>query len=175
MRIYLMGFMGVGKTYLGRELAKQLGFRFLDLDESIERKAGTSISGYFEQFGEEKFRLLEAECLRETVGWDNYVIATGGGAPCYHHNVQWMNEHGITIFLHAESSLLATRLSKEAATRPLIAQLTAEDLAGFISKKLAERLPFYELAQVQFDVPSKGLEGVDVLAKYLKRFFSKKI
>jgi shikimate kinase len=174
MRIYLIGFMGVGKTYLGRELAKQLGFGFLDLDESIERKAGTSISGYFEQFGEEKFRLLEAECLRETIERDNnLVIATGGGAPCFHHNMQWMNEHGITIFLHAESSVLATRLSEEVASRPLIAHLTEEELAGFIAKKLAERKSFYELAQVQFDVPPKGMEGVDVLAKYLKRFFSK--
>ncbi|MBK8564274.1 MAG: shikimate kinase [Saprospiraceae bacterium] len=175
MRIYLIGFMGVGKTYLGSALAKQLGFGFLDLDESIERKAGKSISSYFEQFGEHKFRQLETECLHETIAWDHHVIATGGGAPCFNQNMEWMNEHGITIFLNAGSSILTTRLAQEAAKRPLVAKLTKEELAGFVSKKLEERMLFYGQAQVQFEASQSGLDGIDVLAKYLKRFFKKKM
>lgn len=165
--------MGAGKSYLGQALAKQLGFDFVDLDDVIEKKANLSIAEVFEQHGESAFRRLEAEALRSFSASQNVVVATGGGAPCFHDNMHWMNENGITIYLHAPAELLALRLAPEKSHRPLISQLDDANLTNFIAAKLNERAPVYGESQLQFDVPPTGTSGIASLADYLERFFSK--
>lgn len=172
MRIFLVGFMGVGKTYLGRALAKSLGFDFVDLDELIENRTGMSVPAIFQQFGEAVFRQIEAESLRSLSNLPS-VVATGGGTPCFHGNMTWMNENGITIYFHATPTLLAERLRHEKLARPLLADVPFEELGNFIENKISERAHFYENSQIQFDVPTNGMDGIDALTNYLNRFFPK--
>lgn len=99
MRIFLIGFMGCGKSTLGKKLATKLGYDFIDLDYQLEKQMGTSIGNYFAANGEEAFRKLESKTLKEFDYPINGVIATGGGTPCYFDNMDWMNSNGITIYM----------------------------------------------------------------------------
>lgn len=171
MRIFIIGFMGAGKSYLGNKLAKQLNFDFVDLDEMIERKLSMPISRVFEQYGELGFRQIEADCLHGLAKNERVVVSTGGGAPCFFENMKWMNENGITIYFSASTDLLTRRLQPEKAHRPLLASLSDAELAQFIQTKLAERGPFYEQCHLQFAVPDEGYSGIEALSKYLIRFF----
>ncbi len=132
-----------------------------------------SVSAIFQQFGEPAFRQMEAESLRSLTDFSSAVVATGGGAPCFHDNMAWMNENGITVYLHATPVLLAERLQHEKAVRPLLADVPDEELGNFIEAKISERANFYENCQIQFDVPANGQDGIDALTKYLSRFFPK--
>lgn len=171
MRIFITGFMGVGKSYLGRELARLLGFAFTDLDDAIEAAAGMTVAAIFKEKGEAAFRQLEASCLRALGQQQRAVVATGGGTPCFHGNMAWMNDHGITVYFFASPALLAARLEAEKDERPLLAGLKPRELAAFIERKLEERDAYYSMCHLQFQVPDRGLQGVDVLAAYLRRFF----
>ncbi len=170
MRIYLVGFMGSGKTYLGRQLASRLGFQFFDLDQEMERQTGKTISQIFEEEGETFFRNLEASSLRLTEKLSNCIIATGGGAPCFFQNMAWMNDHGITIYLQAKPDLLARRLENEAHQRPLLEGKNGQPLLDLIEKKLVERVGFYEQAHLSLEILDDGEEAEEELAKYLWRF-----
>lgn len=97
-RIFLIGFMGCGKTTLGRKLATRLGYTFYDLDHLLEEQAGMSVAEYFSSFGETAFRLAESEILKNTSYGENAVISTGGGLPCFFDNMDWMKAHGITLY-----------------------------------------------------------------------------
>lgn len=169
MIIFLTGFMGSGKTYLGKALADQLGFAFLDLDALIEVGEGLCIAEIFGRVGEQAFREMEARYLRTLAGHHHLVVATGGGAPCFFNNMDWMNGHGVSIYLHAEPALLAARLAGEKEKRPLLRQLDDGQLLAFIESKYSERRPFYDRANLQFDVPESGMAGIEALAGYLKR------
>jgi shikimate kinase len=163
--------MGAGKSYLGKELARLLGFAFADLDEVIEASAGMSVATIFEELGEAAFRELEAACLRGFSEQEQTVVATGGGTPCFHQNLDWMNEHGITVYFFANPNLLASRLEAEKDKRPLLARLRPGELEAFIERKLEERAIYYGMCHLQFQVPVLGFDGVDALAGYLRRFF----
>jgi len=113
LRIYLIGFMASGKSETGRELARLLGMPFQDLDDRIEEEAGRSIPDLFAAQGERSFRALESRLLKETGALAGAVIATGGGAPCYHEGMDWINRSGLSIFLDAAQEELARRLSEE--------------------------------------------------------------
>jgi shikimate kinase len=173
MRIFLIGFMGAGKSFLGKALANSLDIGFVDLDEVIEKEAGMHISAIFETMGEATFRQLEAAALRSLLDLDDIVVATGGGAPCFNDNMDWMNENGVTVYLFAEVPLLARRLRNEMIKRPLLAALPEGGLEDFLHTKIAEREAYYGKSQLQFDVPQEGFSGIDALTYYLKRFFSK--
>lgn len=164
--------MGAGKSFLGRILAEQLGFQFIDLDEFIEAKAGAPIAGIFQKSGETGFREMEASCLRDLTSQQQIVVSTGGGCPCFHGNMEWMNENGITVYFCADTALLVQRLLPEKAHRPLIADVPTEELAGFIESKMSERTSFYEKSHLKFLVPHQGTQGLDELGKYLRRFFT---
>lgn len=144
--IFLLGFMGSGKTYWARRLAERLGWNFLDLDEVVKQRAGCSVAQIFEEKGEAAFRELERETLHSLTFLENTVVATGGGTPCFYDNLDWMRARGLTIYLQAPAPLLAQRLQPEKALRPLLAYLPENGLLPFIEGKLAERLPFYEQA-----------------------------
>jgi shikimate kinase len=169
MRIFVLGFMGAGKSFLGKVLAERLGYNFVDLDEMIEAKMAMPIPSIFQQLGEPAFRIIEAECLRGTAQHERLVVATGGGTPCFLDNLDWMNDNGITVYFSASSKLLAERLLTEKANRPLIAELPNDELDSFIAAKLSERAPFYERSHLKFLVPENGKVGIDELSNYFKR------
>lgn len=147
-RYYLIGFMGAGKTYWGKRMAQALNCPFTDLDEAIEQRHGMSIPTIFEQFGEHTFRHWERQMLIETAEIPHLVVATGGGTPCFANNMDWMNQHGVTIFLPVPVPVLAKRLSHQMDSRPLLRGIDPAELHRFIAQKLQERLPYYEKATV---------------------------
>ncbi len=164
MKVFLVGFMGSGKTTIGKKLANYLKCDFIDLDKLIETKVGMSIVQYFELHGESAFRDLEREVLQKTDFPENVIIATGGGAPCFGDNMSWMNENGLVAYLSLSPKALASRLENSKTDRPLIRNLKGDELEGFISAKLAEREPFYN--QSKFVVSASDLTA-ERLAFYL--------
>jgi shikimate kinase len=148
MNIYLIGFMGSGKSYTGQQLAIALAWPFVDLDTRMEQQEGRSIAQIFEQEGETYFRELEAQTLRGTLADAPAVVSCGGGTPCFHHNMDWINAQGHSVYLQASVRLLASRLKKGQEHRPLIRGLDQEALEQFIASRLAEREVFYQQAQV---------------------------
>jgi len=159
MKIFLIGFMGAGKTHWGRLLSEKLGIRFFDLDEQVTEQAGKSIPEIFATEGEEQFRLLEKEVLYIiTESHDSFVMACGGGSPCYFNNIEYMNQAGTTVWINTQPDTLFERLVKEKDKRPLIKDLSVEQLRSFISKKFADRKIYYEQATVTVDEEPVQLE-----------------
>ncbi len=146
MRIFLLGLMGSVKTTVGKTLAKKLALPFYDLDELIEMWIGMSVSEYFAKFGEEKFRILEQEVLYGSFSLNGAVIATGGGTPCFFDNLEQINKHGISIYLQANEKLLCSRLKEGKEKRPLISNLSDDELANYMADLLEKREPFYAKA-----------------------------
>ena len=153
MKVFLVGFMGSGKSTLGKKLSELMNVSFIDLDSKIEESEGKSVNEIFRERGEEYFRNLEAEALRAIARIRNAVIATGGGAPCFYDNMEWMNENGVTVYLKAEPGELYHRLLKERETRPLLAHLGDVALFDYIMSSLAHREPYY--AQATIKLPLK--------------------
>ncbi|TVQ08067.1 MAG: shikimate kinase [Bacteroidetes bacterium] len=147
MIIFLIGFMGSGKTTLGKRLAKKIDYRFTDMDHFLEEKEGMKVSEIFEQKGEKYFREMEKAFLESLEVEENVVIATGGGAPCWGQNMEIMNQKGVTVYLKMSPASLASRLEKARTIRPLIAGLEPEHLQHYIEKKLQEREPWYNKAR----------------------------
>ena len=146
-RIYLVGMPASGKTTFGKRLAKALNYPFFDLDWEIEKKSGMSIPDIFSKNGEEHFRLLERETVRE-VSPSPAVISTGGGAPCFHGNMDWIVHSGFAIFLDMPVKVLADRAWKRAGSRPLLNQSSLEEMKQEIELKREHRLPFYQKAHL---------------------------
>lgn len=151
MKVFLIGFMGAGKTTFGKKLAKKLKCPFFDLDHLIEEITGSTVGEYFAAHGEVKFRELEKEILQTHPLPENFVLSTGGGAPCFHDNMDWMNENGQTIYLQLTPKALATRLENAKEDRPLIKGLTGDDLIKFISDRLETRDIYYKKAHFIVD------------------------
>lgn len=147
-RIFLVGYMGSGKTTIGRELSKKLGFEFIDTDIYIENRFHKTINEIFATMGEEKFRQIETNILKEVSDFENVIIAAGGGTPCFNNNMEIMKEKGIVIFLNPDIDELTYRLNLVKATRPLIKDKTEAEMRGFIEKMLPSRLPFYTQAHI---------------------------
>ncbi|WP_282776889.1 shikimate kinase [Phaeodactylibacter xiamenensis] len=164
MQIYLIGFMGSGKSYTGRQLAQLLNRRFIDLDDWIEQEAGLSIREIFEQQGEAHFRKAEAEAVRKMAEELSAVIATGGGTPCFHQNMEWMNANGLTVYLDTSPEVLFQRLKSGRGHRPLIRSLTDEGLRAYISQKLRERTPYYQQASIVYAQKTGGEAVAEDLA-----------
>lgn len=148
MRIFLIGFMGCGKTTSGKRLAAALNCEFYDLDHQITAVAGMSIPLYFEAHGEDAFRLLERKTLQEFPYPADCVISTGGGTPCFFDNMEWMNANGLTVFIDMPPLALAKRLEQGKYKRPLLKDLDEQGMVKFITEKLQDRLPFYNNARV---------------------------
>lgn len=146
-RLYLLGFMASGKSFLGKKLALDLGLSFVDLDDLIEEKEACSIAMIFEKKGEAYFRALEQECLHETALLENHLIALGGGTPCFFLNMEWINNNGISFFLDVPLEILVQRLLLEPNKRPLLKGKNREELQLFVAKKLEERRPYYNKAK----------------------------
>ncbi|MDO5665651.1 MAG: shikimate kinase [Bacteroidia bacterium] len=148
LRIYLIGYMGVGKTTIGKKLAEVLDIGFIDLDKFIESKYHKTISELFSEVGEREFRLIEQKSLLEVSEIENVVISTGGGTPCFFDNIELMNRTGVTVYIHAEPEELAARLRASKTVRPIVSGKTKEELTPFITNHLSERERFYKQAQI---------------------------
>lgn len=143
-RIFLIGFMGSGKTAMGKLLAKNLSLSFIDLDAYIENKYHKSISQIFEEEGEASFREKERACLYEVADFEDVVISTGGGTPCFFDNMDYMNSRGETIYLKLQPEHLQQRLSSSKTNvRPLVKNKTGDELLEYITHLLEIREPFY--------------------------------
>jgi shikimate kinase len=147
-KVYIIGFMGSGKTTAGLKLASMLGWSFTDLDRSIEEHTGKTIPQIFSEKGEKHFREVEAEMLRKLQPASNMVISTGGGTPVYADNMEYMLSTGLTLYLKLTPGQLKSRLAKSGDKRPLISKLSDEDLLGFIEEKLQYREKWYGRAEL---------------------------
>jgi len=165
MRYFITGYMGCGKTTIGRRLANRLGHAHLDLDEYFEEKYKTSISMFFERYGEDSFRKLEHELLKEVIDkHSDIVISCGGGTPCFYNNMDLMNLSGITIYLKLAAAMLASRLSSSPFRyrRPKLQGLEKQVLLQTVTAHLLEREPYYSQSHVVLDVfEMKPVEIVD--------------
>lgn len=146
MPIFIIGYMGAGKSTLGRKLAEELGLQFIDTDIFIENRFRERIIDMFARIGEEAFRRRERNIIEELSGMTDCVIATGGGLPCYNDNIKIIKENGLSIYLQASAEHLATRLELCKRTRPSIRNKTGTELLGHIQQALQERSPIYEQA-----------------------------
>jgi shikimate kinase len=166
MRIYLIGYMGSGKTTLGHQLASALGLLFIDLDKYIEERNYKTVPQLFSEFGEDEFRIRERKALEEVSDFNDVVVSTGGGAPCFFDNMELMNRTGITLFLNIDIPTLVERLLKSKTDRPLIRGKSNEELTVFIHEMLQKRLPYYEQAQLRISQSDSLLEDVlDIIRK----------
>ena len=147
MIIFLIGFMGSGKSTTGKQLAKRLGYNFIDTDNLIVEKLGMSVNEIFDRLGEKSFREHETRLLNELILKNNLVVSTGGGLPCHGDNLDLMNIYGQSVYLKASSSALHDRLSSRKNKRPLIKDLSDVELMAFIENKLSEREEYYTRAK----------------------------
>lgn len=148
MKIFLIGFMGCGKSTLGKKLAVKMAYDLIDLDHKVEEAAGSTIADYFSAHGEDTFRRLESDTLKNWEYPKNCIVATGGGTPCFFDNMDWMNANGLTIYIDMPAIALAKRLEKGAAKRPLLKGLSEAALVNFIEEKLEDRRPFYQKSRL---------------------------
>lgn len=150
MKYFIVGYMASGKSTFGKELAKDKGLPFLDLDECVESREGRSISEIFAKEGEEYFRKREREILHEICNEaDEFVLATGGGTPCFFDNMDYMNQEGTTVFLNTSPLVIVDRLKRQRANRPLLAMYSDNELEFFVREHLESRLSFYLKAKEQ--------------------------
>ncbi len=155
--IYLVGFMGSGKSYWGKRIADTLEINFIDLDDYLETKAGKTIASIFEEHGEAYFRKLEKKCLEEVSLLENTIISLGGGTPCFFDNIETINQTGISIFLKTSVDTIIERLKNETNHRPLLKEKSLDELRTFIQEKLESRNQFYEKSQFVVNTESENV------------------
>ena len=158
--VFLVGYMGSGKSTTGQLLAEQLNWPFFDLDQEIEDKTGRSIPDIFKEEGEEVFRTIEHDSLWELVAmYSKGIVATGGGTPCFQDNLEVMKKNGKGIFIDVPETLLFDRLRTQIFTRPVLASMNEDQLMEFIAQHLRDRRPFYQQADyiVRGDQPDENL------------------
>lgn len=151
IRIFLTGYMGAGKTTLGKAFAKAKGIDFIDLDWYIEKRFHKTIRELFAERGEDGFRTIEKNMLREVGEFENVLISIGGGTPCFFDNMEYMNQQGETVFLDVPIDVLFRRLKIAKHQRPILKDKNDEELRLFIEEALQNRLPFYQQAHHSFD------------------------
>lgn len=171
--IFLIGYMGSGKSTFGRALARCLNKEFIDLDFYIEQRFRMSISRIFKEKGEKEFRRMESNLLREAGEFEDVIIACGGGTPCFDDNMDFMNTRGLTICLEAKLGRLMERLRLKPGKRPLIDGMNDVELRNFIVYHLEERSPFY--SQCELRLESSELENVKEIDMTIKKFISENV
>lgn len=154
MLVFLIGFMGSGKSFIGKKIAEQMNYNFVDLDTYIVENEQLTISEIFEKYGESVFRSKENTHLKSLFSLKNTIVATGGGTPYFFDNMNLMCKNGITIYLYVKNEILFSRLKNEREKRPLIAGISDEELMNTIKIKIAERSANYENAEAIFEVKS---------------------
>jgi shikimate kinase len=165
-KIFLIGMMGSGKSYWAKKIAKWNKCVGYDLDDLIEMNEEKSIPEIFSEDGEDTFRKTEAKILRWFKEKKKFVIATGGGTPCFHDNMHWMKKEGVVIWLDESIEVLVSRLTTEKVQRPLIANLDENEIAKFVQEKLIERNPFYQ--QANYRITSEDIKEANLKKIILK-------
>lgn len=163
LKIFLVGFMGSGKTHWGKIWASKNHLNFFDLDSKIERAFKMTITEIFEKKGEEKFRELERYHLRKFQTKKNFLLSCGGGTPCFSDNLDWMKSQGKVFYLKASPEVILEQVMHETEKRPIIKNVNASELLFFIQKKLAEREPFYSQADFILNVEELNEDSLSVL------------
>ena len=149
MRLFLIGFMGSGKTHWGTRIAEKLNIPFYDLDAVISNAEGMNISEIFAEKGEEYFRYMEKQTLEDLVSKEeNFVLSAGGGTPCFFNNIEFMKKNGKVLWLNTSLEALNQRLLKEKMSRPLLRGIDEAGLRAYIIRKLSERKMYYEQADL---------------------------
>ena len=151
-RIILVGYMGSGKTTVGKALSKETGMMFYDLDWYIESRMRKSVSQIFAERGEEGFRKIEYNMLHEVAEFEDVIISCGGGTPCFFDNMDYLNQQGDVVYLKATPETLHKHLLMAKVERPLLKDKSPEELIAYITEHLKERAPFYEKARYILDV-----------------------
>jgi shikimate kinase len=169
MKIYLIGYMGSGKSTLGRSLAEALGLSWIDLDAEIESRYKISITNFFRKYGEDSFRNVEHKVLKEIVSVPDIVVSTGGGVPCFHNNMELMNQAGLTIYLEATPEVILTRIGPYAWKRPLFKQMDGADIVEKITRHLKSRDIYYRQAKITIDAANPDIAE---LKKSILDYFS---
>lgn len=164
--------MGSGKTTIGKLLAEMLDLNFIDVDLFIEERYHKTIGELFEEYGEARFREIEKNTLREISEFEDIVISTGGGAPCFSDNMDFMNTQGVTVFLNVSPKRLFERLKKAKQKRPLLRDKTDEELIDFITRTLEKRAVYYERAHIIHNAEDLG---TDTDKKITTELLSKKL
>ena len=152
MKIVLIGYMGAGKTTLGKALAQNMGLQFYDLDWWIEEKAGCTIAQIFAQQGEDAFREMERQALHEVIEKDDIVLSVGGGTPCFFDNIDYMNRQANTVYLNASVETLKAHIRMGGSKRPLVDGKSDEELTEYITASLQKREPYYRQATYQVQI-----------------------
>ena len=163
MKIYIIGYMGSGKSTLSKALAKALGITVIDMDSEIESRYKISIPDFFSKYGETAFRNVEHKVLTEIVSFPDTVVSTGGGVPCFHNNMELMNLTGLTIYLEATPELILTRIGPYAWKRPLFKQMDGTDILEKITQHLKTREMFYQQAKVTIDAENPDIDELKTL------------
>ena len=151
-RIILVGYMGSGKTTVGKALSKETGMMFYDLDWYIENRMRKSVSQIFAEKGEDSFRKIEYNMLHEVAEFEDVIISCGGGTPCFFDNMDYLNQQGDVVYLKATPETLYKHLLMAKVERPLLKGKSAEELIDYITEHLKQRAPFYEKAKYVLDV-----------------------
>lgn len=151
-RIIIIGYMGAGKTTVGKALSKQLNMPFYDLDWYIESRMRKTVKEIFDERGEEGFRIIEHNLLHEVAEFEDVIISCGGGVPCFYDNMEYMNQQGETVYLKATPEVLYGHLKMGKSVRPLLENKTQEEVKDFINKQLKIREPYYNKAKYILDV-----------------------
>ncbi|MBC6492560.1 shikimate kinase [Flavihumibacter stibioxidans] len=149
MRVYLIGFMGSGKSFWGRKLSAAMKVPFFDLDDEIVQREQKPITEIFSEKGEEYFRRLEKDILEQlTETNEDMILSCGGGTPCFFGNIDYMKGRGKVVWLNTSTNVLVERLLKEKTHRPLLRDIPDEDMKAFIVRKLHDRKLYYEQAHL---------------------------
>lgn len=151
-RVILIGYMGSGKTTVGKALSKETGMMFYDLDWYIESRMRKSVSQIFAEKGEEGFRKIEYNMLHEVAEFEDVIISCGGGTPCFFDNIDYLNQQGEVVYLKASPETLYKHLLMAKIERPLLKDKSADELIAYITEHLKQREPFYEKARHILDV-----------------------
>jgi len=159
-KIYLVGYMGAGKTTAAKRLANRLGWEVADTDAMFEEKYRISVDDFFQKYDEPLYRKLESEILKSTESSEHIVIATGGGTACYYDNMEWMNHHGCTVFMRISPQAAVDRVLHSRHKRPLARGKSEAELMEYVNWHYASRLPFYEQAQITVKSEDFDLEGL---------------
>ncbi len=168
MNVFLVGYMGVGKTTIGKRLSTRLGLEFIDLDTFIGAMENRIVPEIITQNGEEHFREIERRYLRIVSQKSNVLVSTGGGAPCFYDNMAQINKSGISIYLKMDEKSLAKRLIGAKQKRPLLKGKNETEMVHFITNHLKERKPFYEQAQISFEALKTNAGALEELVKMIK-------
>lgn len=155
--------MGAGKTTTARRLAQRMGWEVVDTDALFEEKYKISVNDFFNKYDEPLYRKLESEVLKATESLEHVVVSTGGGTACYFDNMEWMNQHGLTVFMRISPQAAVDRVIHSRHKRPLAEGKSEEELTEFVNQHYASRMPFYEQAQIT--VKSEDFDLEDAIKK----------